>query len=178
MMCAPPRWLCWPGSGLCALGPIPAAPSGSQVVLSKIRAVLGIAVAHQHRVLILGAWGCGAFGNPAAAVAGLFRRLLLADGWLKWFDVVLFAVPDPAHYQAFAQALPEAELLGSLTHHVPRIEHQPAPDHQWELEAVKWQLLAEVCPETLVAVASGPPPTSLPAAKREYRPLRGGKHGL
>ncbi|KAJ7788078.1 hypothetical protein B0H14DRAFT_2950224 [Mycena olivaceomarginata] len=48
------------------------------------------------RRLVLGAFGCGAFGNPPAEVAQLFRRVLLGrDGnrggeFLGCFDEVTF----------------------------------------------------------------------------------------
>ncbi|WP_052744718.1 TIGR02452 family protein [Micromonospora sp. HK10] len=61
--------------------------------------VLAVAAAHGHRRLVLGAWGCGVFGNDPATVAEAFD-LALADA-AGWFDLVTFAVLDraggPAH---------------------------------------------------------------------------------
>jgi uncharacterized protein (TIGR02452 family) len=65
--------------------------------------VLEVAAAHGHRRLVLGAWGCGVFGNDPALVADAF-----ADGLreVDEFDHVVFAVLDRAPgrpaYQAFA----------------------------------------------------------------------------
>lgn len=54
--------------------------------------VLDVAAAHGHRVLVLGAWGCGVFRNDPAVVADAFA------GHLKrtrgWFDRIVFAVYD------------------------------------------------------------------------------------
>lgn len=53
--------------------------------------ILAVAAAHGHRRLVLGAWGCGVFGNDPATVAGAFAGAL-RDGP---FDQVVFAVLGP-----------------------------------------------------------------------------------
>ncbi|SNR83786.1 TIGR02452 family protein [Actinoplanes regularis] len=53
--------------------------------------VLRVAAAHGHRELILGAWGCGVFGNDPDQVAAAFATALAAA---PWFDRVVFAVLD------------------------------------------------------------------------------------
>jgi uncharacterized protein (TIGR02452 family) len=53
--------------------------------------VLQVAAAHGHRRLVLGAWGCGVFGNDPAEVADAFAAAL-AD--CPWFEHVTFAVLD------------------------------------------------------------------------------------
>ncbi|KAF5846443.1 hypothetical protein GGP41_003843 [Bipolaris sorokiniana] len=47
-----------------------------EVVERKIRGVLRIAELKGVSRLVLGAWGCGAYGNPVRDVAGAFRRVL------------------------------------------------------------------------------------------------------
>lgn len=42
----------------------------------RILGILHVAAAYGHRYLVLGAWGCGAFGNDAGQVARLFERAL------------------------------------------------------------------------------------------------------
>jgi uncharacterized protein (TIGR02452 family) len=42
---------------------------------------------------VLGAWGCGAFGNDGDQIAGLFRQAL-EDHYQEAFDHVLFAITD------------------------------------------------------------------------------------
>lgn len=57
---------------------------------NKIQALLAIAAEHGHRVLVLSAWGCGAFGCPPKHVAEIFHRVLRRyDGV---FSRVVFAV--------------------------------------------------------------------------------------
>jgi len=67
--------------------------------------VLQIAAKHNHRTIILGAWGCGAFGNPPELVSEVFVDALMA---LPAFDHVCFAVydtrPDQPVYNTFKQA--------------------------------------------------------------------------
>jgi uncharacterized protein (TIGR02452 family) len=68
--------------------------------------VLRVAAAHGHRRLVLGAWGCGVFGNDPATVATAFATALHDQ---PWFDEVVFAVLDRQHaaptHAAFAAAL-------------------------------------------------------------------------
>jgi len=56
---------------------------------------------HQgHTTLILGAWGCGVFGNEPAAVAQMFVDALSPDGaFYGVFERVVFAVYDPSPTQ-------------------------------------------------------------------------------
>ena len=49
-------------------------------MLGRMEKVLALALVHGHEVLVLGAWGCGVFGNDPALVAGWFARLLAGDG--------------------------------------------------------------------------------------------------
>ena len=53
--------------------------------------LLRTAARYGHRALVLGAWGCGVFGNPPARVAEIFQTAL--TGTFKGaFDRVHFAV--------------------------------------------------------------------------------------
>ena len=61
----------------------------------RIRAVLHAAVFSGHPNIVLGAFGCGAFGNPAAPVAVLFREQLQSPEFRGHFQRVVFAIIDP-----------------------------------------------------------------------------------
>ncbi|MFI5936242.1 TIGR02452 family protein [Actinoplanes sp. NPDC051494] len=61
------------------------------VLRRRARRVLAIAAAHGHRRLVLGAWGCGVFGNDPTLVAQTFADAV-RDGP---FDHVVFAVLGP-----------------------------------------------------------------------------------
>lgn len=41
---------------------------------------------------MLGAWGCGAFGNNPKDVAHYFKSMLVDEGYGKCFDEVCFAI--------------------------------------------------------------------------------------
>jgi uncharacterized protein (TIGR02452 family) len=86
-------------------------PTAAAAVPALLRAraarVLQIAAAHRHRRLVLGAWGCGVFGNDPAVVVGAFAHAL---DQARWFERVVFAVydrqPGTPAYQAFAASWP------------------------------------------------------------------------
>jgi len=57
--------------------------------------VLAAAVVHGQTALVLGAWGCGVFGNDPAMVANLLGEMLLGTGpFATAFEQVAFAVLD------------------------------------------------------------------------------------
>jgi uncharacterized protein (TIGR02452 family) len=57
--------------------------------------VLALAAHHGHGALVLGARGCGVFGNDPHAVASLFAGHLLGEGrYAEAFSEVAFAVLD------------------------------------------------------------------------------------
>jgi uncharacterized protein (TIGR02452 family) len=59
----------------------------------RIDKVLTIAALHDHQSMILGAWGCGAFGNDCGEVAGLFRDVLRSS-FRDVFATIIFAITD------------------------------------------------------------------------------------
>ena len=65
--------------------------------------ILHIAAAHGAEILILGAFGCGAFRNDPEAVAAAYRDALAEYG--KYFDEIEFAVYcrgyETGNYDAF-----------------------------------------------------------------------------
>ncbi|KAF2018508.1 hypothetical protein BU24DRAFT_345739 [Aaosphaeria arxii CBS 175.79] len=61
----------------------------------KIRIVLRIAAMKQHRKIVLGAMGCGAFMNPPQEVANCFADVLRENEFRGgWWEDVIFAVLD------------------------------------------------------------------------------------
>ncbi len=62
-------------------------------MLDRIHKVLTLGAAHGHTSIVLGAWGCGAFGNDGAEMAAWFDRVLQTD--LRGvYNHVVFAVLD------------------------------------------------------------------------------------
>lgn len=77
------------------------------VLRSRMAKILSIAVAHGHRAIVLGAWGCGVFKNDPKIVAKFFKELLFGD-FLGAFDVVVFSVYDPSKNKENLAAFQEA----------------------------------------------------------------------
>lgn len=76
----------------------------AEAMVRRIRIMLAIAANHGHRNLVLGAWGCGAFGNRPEEVAGHFRRVLVEEGFGRLFGKVCFAIygrEDGRNYLSF-----------------------------------------------------------------------------
>lgn len=85
--------------------------SGTERILplfaSRIEKVLSIGVAQKFDALILGAWGCGAFGNDPNQIAPLFAQAL--NGQFKGaFAHVAFAVLDPSEDDAMIEPFHQA----------------------------------------------------------------------
>lgn len=71
---------------------------------SRIRFVFDIAKDNNVSTLILGAYGCGVFGQSGDEVAHLFHSILTEPAY-TCFDKIVFAVPDKdsSNYKAFAK---------------------------------------------------------------------------
>lgn len=70
-------------------------PDGDiELLKDKIRTILDIGLAHGHDSLVLGAFGCGAFCTPAAAMASIFHQVLSEECYLTRFKKIVFAILD------------------------------------------------------------------------------------
>jgi uncharacterized protein (TIGR02452 family) len=69
----------------------------------RMRQVLNIMADNGHRTIVLGAWGCGVFGNNPEVVAEMFE-VTLKD--TPYFDNVIFAIYDDPKSHVY-QAFPE-----------------------------------------------------------------------
>ena len=74
----------------------PASQEIDELMYRRIENMLAVAIAHEYKNLILGAWGCGAFGHDAWRVAEYFYNLLVTKGYRNYFDNICFAIPDDA----------------------------------------------------------------------------------
>ena len=80
----------------------------SEVLDSRIKFVLDVAEDNQVDTLILGAFGCGVFGQDAEEVAKIFIKYLKAH---KVFKKIIFAIPQDIHcenYNKFKKVLEES----------------------------------------------------------------------
>ena len=68
-----------------------------EITKEKIRVVLRMAAVNSHRVLVLGALGCGAFGNPRGEVVQWWKEVFAENEFDSgWWEAVVFAVMEPA----------------------------------------------------------------------------------
>ena len=80
----------------------------SAVILrERISRVLAVAASEGYKSLVLGAWGCGAFGNDPRTTAESFREAL--DGpFANAFDNIVFAITDWSAERQFLRPFAEA----------------------------------------------------------------------
>lgn len=75
---------------------------------ARIRKFLWLANQKEHRILILGAWGCGAFHNNVKDIAETFE-VLLKNEFANCFERVIFAIfdqtPKQKVFNAFLEVL-------------------------------------------------------------------------
>ena len=68
-------------------------PQAGDLLQKRIDRVLAIAQSYGHSVLVLGAWGCGAFANDPHRTAVDFRQALESD-YSGAFSDIVFAITD------------------------------------------------------------------------------------
>lgn len=82
------------------------------VVLRKMKAVLRIAQSKGIEKIVLGAWGCGAHGNPVKEVAKHWRKVIAgaprqrrpnSERW-EGINEIIFAIPDRTMLREFEHA--------------------------------------------------------------------------
>ncbi|CAG8199674.1 unnamed protein product [Penicillium salamii] len=77
------------------------------LMYGKMEQILRTAAAHNHRRLILGALGCGAFGHPVEDVIALWCELLEQDEFQNWFEQIVFAIFDRSAAKTNVKAFKE-----------------------------------------------------------------------
>ena len=85
----------------------------SEDTMERIRTLLRVAVYEGQRNLVLGALGCGAFGNPSKAVANLFKLVLQEMEFKGRFEGIWFAILDndgKQNYKIFKEVLDNIEI--------------------------------------------------------------------
>ena len=60
--------------------------------IRRIRIILLAAAEYGYKNLVLGAWGCGAFGNSPSKVANYFKEVIIDEEYGKCFDEICFAI--------------------------------------------------------------------------------------
>lgn len=77
------------------------------LLTSRIKRIFEVAVANENEVLILGAFGCGAFRNPPEILARVFYNVM--QDFLGYFDTIEYAIyhteREVANYEAFQKVM-------------------------------------------------------------------------
>ena len=63
-----------------------------ETFIRRIRIMLAAAAEYGYKDIILGAWGCGAFGNRPEDVSEYFRRVIIDDKYGYCFENICFAI--------------------------------------------------------------------------------------
>ncbi|MCR5214539.1 MAG: TIGR02452 family protein [Eubacterium sp.] len=58
----------------------------------RTRIILRAAIERGYKNVVLGAWGCGAFGNKPSEVAGYFKRVIVEEKLGLFFNEICFAI--------------------------------------------------------------------------------------
>jgi len=75
-------------------------PEIEWVMGKRIVRLLAVATRHKHDSLVLGAWGCGAFGNDGSVVSRLFKQAI-DENFQGVFKIIVFAITDWSTNQKF-----------------------------------------------------------------------------
>lgn len=93
------------------------------LVTRKMKAVMRIAESKGAERLVLGAWGCGAYGNPVKEVAKIWRKVLAggprqrrpnAERW-DGIKEIVFAIPDRSMVREFERAFTDILCTDPVT---------------------------------------------------------------
>ena len=78
-----------------------------KLLTSRVRRIFEVAIANGNEVLVLGAFGCGAFRNPPEIVAKVFRNVM--QDYLSYFETIEYAVyhteREIANFEAFSRTM-------------------------------------------------------------------------
>lgn len=91
-------------------------PEIREAMWQRVLKVLAIAAEHGHEAIVLGAWGCGVFGNDGQEVAELFRQAL-QEQFRGAFSHVVFAILDTSNEERFIG--PFRQVFGDWKNELP-----------------------------------------------------------
>lgn len=86
----------------------------TRVMKARLRKMFAAAAAHGYTSLVLGAWGCGAFGHNPYNVAKYFYDVLIDEGYHNCFETIAFAIIDRGekkNFHAFADVFQDVATV-------------------------------------------------------------------
>jgi uncharacterized protein (TIGR02452 family) len=143
-----------------------------EILRTRIRKILTVAQAHGHDSLVLGAWGCGAFGNDGHQVSAFFKQALEED-FKGAFKEVTFAIVDTS---------PEKKFIGPFAERFLKPTEEVDIEPLWEIvgkEVVgkandEWRLVRSTNPQVTHFLQMGMHGTNM---KCLFIPKQGDKEG-
>ena len=80
----------------------------NNIMKSRMRKILNCFIVSDCTDIILGAFGCGVFGNSAEKIAIFWKELLYDEGYIYYFNNICFSVLDTnatKNYDIFCEVL-------------------------------------------------------------------------
>ena len=96
----------------------------ADILRKRIWKILTVAQTHGHDSLVLGAWGCGAFGNNGNLVADLFHRALTVE-FAGSFKEVTFAIVDTSPERRFIEPFAKRYAPSAVLEQTPSRKLEP-----------------------------------------------------
>ena len=66
----------------------------AEIMKGKIKMMLNLGLYWENDAIVLGAFGCGAYGNPPEEIARLFKEVLDQEEYRNKFSRIVFAILD------------------------------------------------------------------------------------
>lgn len=73
-------------------------PKSGEIMRHKIKNIIAVAAQNSYDTLILGAWGCGAFGHDARNMAEYFYDVLVNQNYKRLFEKIVFSIFSSDEY--------------------------------------------------------------------------------
>lgn len=81
---------------ICILRP-PKIAEYDDIMITRIRKIIYLAIERGQKTIILGAFGCGAFHQDAHDVSQYFKKILIDENLQAYFDKIVFAIFSRHH---------------------------------------------------------------------------------
>jgi hypothetical protein len=130
------------GGGLRGGGKMVLSEKDRELMRRKMGLVMRVLRAKGARRVVLGAWGCGAYGNPVGEVAGAWRSVLLGSkkgkggGW-DGIEEVVFAIKVASLAERFAEAFGECLVREDAKDPVSQDEEQQEDPEEKRVRALE-----------------------------------------
>jgi len=141
-----------------------------RAVRAKMVAVLRILVDRGCEMVVLGAWGCGAYGNPVGAVARAWRRVLLGgdvavrrkggeeEGNWNGLTTVVFAIKEVGVARQFAEVfgveIEPVEAEGSIDAGADDVERAAVEELETKVAEMEEQMCRVLNPDLKLRLES------------------------